>query len=215
MSEETEKRDWVGEAVKCFIAVEGLDPTDPVSAIQAHFDRTATDELKAECAANGKTAAKCWKFIEAVARRALNGRSGHIDPTAVYAIAMHWFQDVPLDWDRKPSAKTAADNGQTEANGYRSNDPEDVAAARRADELAIQKRVEDGITEIPESMLEKPWCDELAKKYNLSKPKNVDNSSKRAAKQKKTAKPKKKDHQGFFFDLLETKEEVADAPAEA
>lgn len=152
MSEETEKRDWVGEAVKCFIAVEGLDPTDPVSAIQAHFDRTATDDLKAECAANGKTAAGCWKFIEAVARRALNGRSGHIDPTAVYAIAMHWFQDVPLDWDK---------SGE--------NVPE--------------------LQPAPEKPAKKP--------------------------QKKTAKPKKKDHQGFFFDLLETKEEVADAPAEA
>lgn len=151
MSEETENMDWVGDAVKCFIAVDGLDPTDPVSAIHAHFDRTATDELKAECAANGKTAAGCWKFIEAVARRALNGRNGHIDPTAVYAIAMHWFQDVPVDWDR---AKTASD------------------------------------------VVKKP-----AKPKKKDKPKNP-------------AKPKKKDNQGFFFDLLETKE-VADAPAQA
>lgn len=162
MSEETEKRDWVGEAVKCFIAVEGLDPTDPVSAIQVHFDRTATDELKAECAANGKTAAGCWKFIEAVARRALNGRSGHIDPTAVYAIAMHWFQDVPLDWDK---------------------------SGEKVPEL--------------QPAPEKPSEDVKQEKAPAKKP------------QKKTAKPKKKDHQGFFFDLLETKEEVADAPAEA
>lgn len=162
MSEETENRDWVGDAVKCFIAVDGLDPTDPVSAIQAHFDRTATDELKAECAANGKTAAGCWKFIEAVARRALNGRNGHIDPTAVYAIAMHWFQDVPVDWDR---AKTASAVVATESNGYRSK-PEKSARPKKP------------------------------------------------AKPNKTAKPKKKYNQGFFFDLLETKE-VADATAEA
>ena len=97
----TEKRDWVEEAYKCFIKDAGdIDPTDPVKAVEAYFARNATDELKAKCkAADGKTAALCWKFIEAVARKALGNRSGHIDPGVVYAIAMHYFQDVPVDWD--------------------------------------------------------------------------------------------------------------------
>lgn len=96
----TKKRDWVGEAVKCFIkAVKDLDPTDPISAIAAYFAKNATDELKARCKAEGKNAALCWKFIEAVARKALNGRNGHIDPAVVYAIAMHYFEDVPVNWD--------------------------------------------------------------------------------------------------------------------
>lgn len=96
----TEKRDWVGEAVKCFIKdVKDLDPTDPVKAVAAYFKKNATDELKARCKAEGKDAKGCWKFIEAVARQALHGHNGHIDPAVVYAIAMHYFEDVPVDWD--------------------------------------------------------------------------------------------------------------------
>ena len=96
----TEKRDWVEETYKCFIKDAGdIDPTDPVKAVETYFQKNATDELKARCKAEGKTAALCWKFIEAVARKALGNRSGHIDPGVVFAIAMHYFEDVPADWD--------------------------------------------------------------------------------------------------------------------
>lgn len=107
-----EKRDWVADAYKCFIKDAGeIDPTDPVKAIEVYFEKNATDELKARCKAEGKDAKGCWKFVEAVARKALGGSSGHIDPAVVYAIAMHWFEDVPKDWDkpapRPKPAKTA------------------------------------------------------------------------------------------------------------
>ena len=96
----TEKRDWVEEAYKCFIKDAGdIDPTDPVKAVEAYFQKNATDELKARCKAEGKEAALCWEFIKAVARKALGGRNGHIDPGVVYAIAMHYFEDVPVNWD--------------------------------------------------------------------------------------------------------------------
>ncbi len=116
MAEETkekpapaEKRDWVGEAVKCFIKdVKDLDPTDPVKAVEAYFEKNASDELTARCKAEGKDAKGCWRFIEAVARKALGGSSGHIDPSAIYAIAMHWFEDVPKDWENLPKPKPAA-----------------------------------------------------------------------------------------------------------
>ena len=102
----TEKRDWVEEAYKCFIKDAGdIDPTDPVKAVEAYFAKNATDELKARCKAEGKDARGCWRFIEAVARKALHGSSGHIDPGVVYAIAMHWFEDVPADWDKEKTAK--------------------------------------------------------------------------------------------------------------
>lgn len=95
MSEE--KRDYVKEAYECFIKnAEGLDPTDPVKAVEAYFKKNATDELKARCKAEGKDAKKCWEFITAVARKV--GGNCHIDPGAVYAMAMHYFEDVPVDW---------------------------------------------------------------------------------------------------------------------
>ena len=104
-----EKRDWVEETYKCFIKDAGdIDPTDPVKAVEAYFRKNATDELKAKCKAEGKDAKGCWKFIEAVARKALHGSSGHIDPAVVYAIAMHWFQDVPADWNMPKVLGTAA-----------------------------------------------------------------------------------------------------------
>ncbi len=104
------RRDWVEEAWKCFIKDAGdIDPTDPVKAIGAYFRKNATDELKARCKAEGKDAKGCWKFIEAVAKKALGGRNGHIDPGVVYAIAMHWFEDVPADWyDTSAKASTSA-----------------------------------------------------------------------------------------------------------
>ena len=103
---ETEKRDWVGEAVQCFIKdAQDLDPTDPISAIAHYFAKNATPELKARCEKEGKNATGCWRFIEAVARKALGNRAGHIDPSAIYAIAMHWFEDVPKDWDKEKTAK--------------------------------------------------------------------------------------------------------------
>lgn len=105
------KTDWVEEAYKCFIKDAGdIDPTDPVAAVEAYFQKNATDELKARCKAEGKDAKGCWRFIEAVARKALHGSSGHIDPGVVYAIAMHWFEDVPKDWDGK--AAQARPSGQ-------------------------------------------------------------------------------------------------------
>lgn len=106
---ETKKRDYVEEAVRCFIKDAGdIDPTDPVKAIEAYFRKNATDELKARCKAEGKDAKGCWKFIEAVARKALGNRAGHIDPSAIYAIAMHWFEDVPADWENRGKAATPA-----------------------------------------------------------------------------------------------------------
>ena len=97
MSEE--KRDYVKEAYECFIKnAEGFDPTDPVKAVEAYFEKNATDELKARCKAEGKDAKKCWEFITAVARKV--GGNCHIDPGAVYAMAMHYFEDVPVDWSR-------------------------------------------------------------------------------------------------------------------
>lgn len=97
----TKRRDYVEEAYTCFIKDAGdIDPTDPVKAIESYFQKNATDELKARCKVEGKDANGCRKFIEAVARKALRGSSGHIDPAVVYAIAMHWFEDVPADWDK-------------------------------------------------------------------------------------------------------------------
>ena len=107
-------RDWVGEAVKCFIRdAEGIDPANPVRAVEVYFKKNATDELKARCKAEGKDAKSCWKFIEAVARQALNGHNGHIDPSAIYAIAMHYFEDVPKDWENLPKPKPAAKPAST------------------------------------------------------------------------------------------------------
>lgn len=103
----TEKRDWVDDAYKCFIKnAEGLDPTDPVAAVGAYFEKNATDELKEQCKAEGKTPETCWKFIEAVARKV--GGNCHIDPGAVYAMCMHYFQDVPADWDERPKPVASA-----------------------------------------------------------------------------------------------------------
>lgn len=136
---ETEKRDWVGEAVKCFIKdVKDLDPTDPISAIAAYFAENAPDELKARCKAEGKNATGCWRFIEAVARKALGNRPGHIDPSAIYAIAMHWFEDVPKDWENRPKPKPAvpAKTPSTPKKGKPKKPAETPSEKRKAKERA-------------------------------------------------------------------------------
>ena len=156
-----EKRDWVGEAVQCFIKdAADIDPTDPVKAVAAYFAKNATDELKARCKAEGKDAKSCWKFIEAVARKALHGHNGHIDPAVVYAIAMHYFEDVPVDWDG-PTGKV-------------SHTPRASAKVEKAKKA----------------------------KKPAETPSEIKKEKERAKKAaKKKAAPK--EHQGFFFDLLE------------
>ena len=177
MAEETkekpapaEKRDWVGEAVKCFIKdAEGIDPANPVRAVEVYFKKNATDELKARCKAEGKDAKSCWKFIEAVARKALGNHAGHIDPSAIYAIAMHYSEDVPANWDG-PTGKV-------------SHTPRASAKTEKAKKA---KKPAETPSEI----------------------KKEKERAKKAAAKKKSAP---KQHQGFFFDMLETPTESADA----
>ena len=172
-------RDWVEEAYKCFIQDAGdIDPTDPVKAVEAYFQKNATDELKARCKAEGKDAKGCWRFIEAVARKALHGSSGHIDPTAVYAIAMHWFEDVPKDWDGK--AAQARPSGQGK-----------VAKPKKptTKKGRLEERVAHG------SSKAKAELRELKKKERAKAAK---------AARPDTRKKKPKQRQGFFFEMLET-----------
>lgn len=173
------KTDWVEEAYKCFIKDAGdIDPTDPEEAIEAYFQKNATDELKARCKAEGKDAKGCWRFIEAVARKALHGSSGHIDPGVVYAIAMHWFEDVPKDWDGK--AAQARPSGQGK-----------VAKPKKptTKKGRLEERVSHG------SSKAKAELRELKKKERAKAAK---------AARPDTRKKKPKQSQGFFFEMLET-----------
>ena len=182
----TERRDWVDEAYRCFIKDAGdIDPTDPVEAVKAYFQKNATDELKARCKAEGKDAKGCWRFIEAVARKALHGSSGHIDPGVVYAIAMHWFEDVPKDWDAA-SAKAPARQAKAERSSAIKSKP-----TTRKERL--EERVSHG------SSKAKAELRELKKKERAK------------AKAAKAKRPKQS--QGFFFEMLETPVERPEAAA--
>ena len=180
-----EKRDWVKEAYEFFIknAVDS-DPTDPVKAIAAYFEKNATDELKAKAKAEGKTGASCWKFIKAVARKALGGRSGHIDPVAIYAIAMHYFQDVPKDWEKVEKVKA-------ESKVKSKGDKVDKPSAALPSGVKKTKKIE-----------------ELERK--ISQPGSAKRAQELKAKLKaekeriKEKERKAKGEQGFFFDLMET-----------
>ena len=131
MADETRK-DYVAEAYETFIKnAADLDPSDPVAAIQAYFDKNASDDLKARVKADGKTAKGCWTFIEAVARKALHVHSGHIDPAAIYAIAMHWFEDVPKDWDGAPKVAHTPRASAKAARGKPKNPAETPSEIRK------------------------------------------------------------------------------------
>ena len=118
----TLNRNWVEEAYKCFIKdAGGIDPTDPEKAIEVYFQKNATDELKARCKAEGKDAKGCWKFIEAVARKALHGSSGHIDPGVVYALVRGRSEGLgqarakPESQDRETRQEREAEEAETAA----------------------------------------------------------------------------------------------------
>lgn len=178
------KTDWVEEAYKCFIQDAGdIDPTDPVKAIEAYFQKNATDELKARCKAEGKDAKGCWRFIEAVARKALHGSSGHIDPGVVYAIAMHWFEDVPKDWDK-------------------------VAKAERSDTAKPKKP-----TTRKERLEERVAHGSSKAKAELRELKKKERAKAAKAARPDTRKKKPKQSQGFFFEMLETPATAPEAAA--
>jgi hypothetical protein len=182
MSEE--KRDYVNEAYECFIKnAEGLDPTDPVQAVAAYFERNATDDLKARCKNEGKDAKKCWKFIEAVARKV--GGNCHIDPGAVYAIAMHYFEDVPVDWK-----SGGVKSGGVESDGVKSG-------GVGSDGVKSGGVESDGVVNRPVGNVDK----------SVDKPKR--SKAKKPAAKVKPKKPKSK--QGFFFELLDAPEEEGGA----
>ena len=171
----SERRDWVKEAYECFVKdAKDIDPTDPVKAIETYFQKNATDELKARCKAEGKDAKGCWRFIEAVAKKALGGRSGHIDPGVIYAIAMHWFEDVPKDWDKAAKADRS-DTGKAKKPTTRKE--------------RLEERVSHG------SSKAKAELRELKKKERAKAAK---------AARPDTRKKKPKQSQGFFFEMLET-----------
>ena len=140
----SERRDWVKEAYECFVKdAKDIDPTDPVKAIETYFQKNATDELKARCKAEGKDAKGCWRFIEAVAKKALGGRSGHIDPGVIYAIAMHWFEDVPKDWDvrgRSPATPKAAKPAKAAKPKKPAETPSEVRKEKEKAKKAAKKR---------------------------------------------------------------------------
>jgi hypothetical protein len=137
----SEKRDYVKEAYETFVKnVEGLDPTDPEKAVAAYFEKNATDELKARCAAEGKTAKGCWEFIVAVARKV--GGNCHIDPGAVYAMAMHYFEDVPVDWKgakKESKGKVEGEGGDAKETGQ-SPEPQGAKAKKSKDKKAKDKK---------------------------------------------------------------------------
>lgn len=207
VGKKTDDRDWVKDAYECFIknAVDS-DPTDPVKAIAAYFEKNATDELKAKTKAEGKTAEGCWKFIEAVARKALRGRSGHIDPVTVYAIAMHYFQDVPALADFEPKLKAAADKARADAAAkrYKENQEKHNAEARaKAAKKAAKTRKKNakaGTNSKIEALKEKiPQAGSVSHQQELKEKLKAEKAKLKGQKPKTGGKK-----QGFFFDLLET-----------
>ena len=93
--------DYVEEAYECFLAhaPEDSESTNPVKAIEEYFQKNASDDLKARVRAEGKTAEGAWKFAWAVGERmpssARQGGGFHVEPRILYAIIMHYFEDVP------------------------------------------------------------------------------------------------------------------------
>ena len=145
-----EARDWVQDAYDAFIKdAKDIDPTDPVKAVEVYFKKNATDELKARCKAEGKDAKGCWKFIEAVARKALRGSSGHIDPGVIYANAMHWFEDVPKDWDKavtkaeRSSAIRTGKSAEEEAGLGNSTTPSEIRKEKAKAKAAKKRKAKD------------------------------------------------------------------------
>ena len=192
-----EKRDWVEEAYKCFIenAVDS-EPTDPVKAIEAYFEKNAADNLKMKVEHEGKTAKGCWKFVEAVARKALGSRSGHIDPVAVYAIAMHYFQDVPKDWNEKKEKVKAKSEKVGSVKAIKTS-------VARSSGVKKTKKVEELERKIAQPRSAK-HAQELKVKLKAEKERIKEKEKKRKAK-------KRGGEQGFFFDLMETETVGPDA----
>lgn len=189
--DEKERHDWVEEAYECFIknAVD-LEPTDPVGAIKAYFEKNATYELKAKSVAEGKTYESCWKFIEAVARKALGSRTGHIDPVAVYAIAMHYFQDVPKDWnEKKEKVKAKSENAWSKKKSGKPSAalPSGVKKTKKIEEL--ERKIAQPVSA--------KHAQELKAKLKSEKERIKEKEKKHKAK-------KRGGEQGFFFDLMET-----------
>ena len=131
MADEKQKtyNEYVEEAYELFVKnAEEVEPTDGVKAIKRYFERSASEELKAKVQAAGKTAADAWAFVTAIARA---HRLEHIDPANVYAIAMHYFEDVPKEAPKnKPQSAPKPEKAKTGEEAPKQ--PAATAAAKKA-----------------------------------------------------------------------------------
>ena len=93
--------DYVKEAFDCFLKDKPKD-MEPLGVIRSFYEANASDELKAKCAAEGKTIEGAYEFMQRVARKA-GGNS--ISDSVGLSICMHYFQDVPAMADFEPKLK--------------------------------------------------------------------------------------------------------------
>jgi hypothetical protein len=74
------------------------------------------------------------------------GGNCHIDPGAVYAMAMHYFEDVPVDWDgakKESKGKVEGEGGDAKETGQ-SPEPQGAKAKKSKDKKAKAKKRKGG-----------------------------------------------------------------------
>lgn len=189
--ETPKKIDYAKEAYECFI--KNADPettdADPVAAIQRVFDRRASEDLKDRVAAEGKTAEGAYAFLWSVARKKPHTDNGcHISPETGYAIAMHYFEDVPACAEWEPKLKKEKEEREAAKR-------KEAEAARKAEDSKKGK----GKEKAKRKAKEKAKDSESKKEIEKTAPVSVEPTKKKEHPQEARDRA---NGQGFLFDCL-------------
>lgn len=140
-------KEHVQMTYECFLKdlPDDSESTNPVEAIKQYFEKNASDDLKKRVEAEGKTAEGAWNFAWAVGEKmpketARVGGGFHIEPSILYSIIMHYFEDVPAFADFEPALKKIEDEKRAKEARKRREEEEKKRKEKKQEEQAKKKK---------------------------------------------------------------------------
>ncbi len=85
------------------IIMKAMMAEDSMSALKIYCEERAKfdDQLASGLKDESKNYEKCWSFITAKAKKLLNGKSGHLMPSVIFGIAVHYFTESNKDLEKE------------------------------------------------------------------------------------------------------------------
>lgn len=127
--------DYISEGAQIIIDAQAAEDATPVGMIQKFFNANASEELKARCKTENKTAQKAYHYLAACARTLISDRRDCVSDAIGLSVAMHYFQDVPENYESikaatKPAPKSSEAKSEAKAEKPKAEKPKKSATKK-------------------------------------------------------------------------------------